>query len=365
MNCEVGRRVVDRVDVEQQQQLDLPGVHRRHQIAQRLGLVDRRRRDRLGVHDRHPVGAERGVDRRRQQVDDGRLPVAGDDDAAALVRLQVAHHGGDQRLVRLHADRRPHRQAEPARDAERELGDLGRAQRLAVIRHGAGVGGRGLDHVQAVHRSAAGVDVPLAGEVLHVAHHARPAAEEVGVERQDAVGPVEAVLDVERAPEGGARRRLRVVAVDRLVAVPGRLRVLGQQLVHQPHGGRRADVAGEDAQPGALRGLLLGEQRRRRGRRSCARSAPRRRSAPPASGRDRRARAPRPAPARRWRRGWRDDRGCPRPWSDGPCGSRPAGRCRCRRAAWRWRSRAARRERCTPAPSRTGRRSRSAAWCRR
>ncbi len=160
---------------------------------------------------------------------------------------------------------------------------------------------------------------PLRGEVLDVAHHARPAAEEVGVERHDAIGLVEVVLRVERRAEGGARRRLRGVAVDRLVLMPGRLRILGQQSVISRASVGEVTVAGEDAQPGALLRLLRGQQLARARCRSCAQvctspTLPHHlRAIGIVEPQHRRLRE-----ARRWRRGWRDGRDCPRSWSAGP-----------------------------------------------
>ena len=75
------------------QQVDLAGVHVGDELAQRLELIDRLGLDRLRVDDRPADVAERLVHRVRERVDGRRLAVAGDDEAASAVRLQILGDG--------------------------------------------------------------------------------------------------------------------------------------------------------------------------------------------------------------------------------------------------------------------------------
>ena len=94
-NCEVGRRGVDRVAAEDDEDVDPAGVHVGDELAQRLQLIDRRGLDRLGVDDRRAGVAERLVHRVRERVDGRRLAVAGDHEARAAMRLQILGDRGD------------------------------------------------------------------------------------------------------------------------------------------------------------------------------------------------------------------------------------------------------------------------------
>ena len=65
-----------------------------------------------------------------------------------------------------------------------------------VVGTRAGRGRHGLDRVQAVHALGL-LGTPAGREVARVAKRARSAAEKVGVEREDDVRPIEAVLRVD------------------------------------------------------------------------------------------------------------------------------------------------------------------------
>ena len=91
----------------------------RRQLAQRLRLVDRLRRRPGRCRARSCRLAERLVDRVRQQVDPGRRPLAGDDEAAAAMFAQVGTTASMNARVRIHAVRRAHRDAEAARRRRR------------------------------------------------------------------------------------------------------------------------------------------------------------------------------------------------------------------------------------------------------
>ena len=68
------------------------------------------------------------------------------------------------------------------------------------------------------------------GELARVAQAAGPAAEEVGVEREDDVGLLEAVLRVDGLAEREPRAGARVVAARRLPLVPLRRREAREQI---------------------------------------------------------------------------------------------------------------------------------------
>ena len=86
---EIGRRGVHRVAADDDEDVDLAGVHVGDEIPKRVELIGRFRFDRLRVDDRLADVAKRLVDAVRQGVDGGRLAVAGDDEAAAAMRLQI------------------------------------------------------------------------------------------------------------------------------------------------------------------------------------------------------------------------------------------------------------------------------------
>ena len=92
---QIGGRAVDRIAAEDEQRFHLAGVHVGDQLAQRIRLIDRISFDRIGVGDRFADVAERRIDGVRQGVDGGRLMIAGDHHARALVSLQVLRDGGD------------------------------------------------------------------------------------------------------------------------------------------------------------------------------------------------------------------------------------------------------------------------------
>src|SRR5205814_887574 len=90
---------------------------------------------------------------------------------------------------------RPTRRRERASDALRELRYRARASRQTMIRTRPGRRGHRFDRIETVH--AIGLLGPASrGEIFRVAERAGRAAEEVGVEREDHVGLIEAVLHV-------------------------------------------------------------------------------------------------------------------------------------------------------------------------
>ena len=91
---EIRGRREERVPADDDEHLDLPGVHRLHEIAQRRHLIGRVHFDRRRVRDRRPDVAERLVHRVRERMHRRRLIVAGDDEALAAARLQLLRDRG-------------------------------------------------------------------------------------------------------------------------------------------------------------------------------------------------------------------------------------------------------------------------------
>ena len=67
------RRGVNRVDTENQQRLDLAGVHVGAEFVQRIEMIHRVRFHRLGVIERLSDIPKRGIDRVHQRVNFSRL----------------------------------------------------------------------------------------------------------------------------------------------------------------------------------------------------------------------------------------------------------------------------------------------------
>ena len=167
----------------------------------------------------------------------GRLIVARDDEARAPVALEVAGQRLDPRgeVARGGRGRRPwHAQGRGQR--QREGTDEAGLQRQAVVGDRAGDRRCGLDHVEPVHLAAAARDPAPGGKLPRVAHRERAAAEHVGVERDDHLRLVEAVLRIGVLAEREEGSRAGVVAADWLPLVPDQ----GRQLRLQP-----ADLAGQ------------------------------------------------------------------------------------------------------------------------
>jgi len=108
-----------------------------------------------------------------------------------------------------------------------------------VVGGGAGDGRGALDGVQPVHGGAlAAAHPPACREVTDVAQATGLGRHEIGVQRHDDVGGVEAVAHLEVAAERPAGPRADGVAVGRLVQVPARLRVGVEQAADLRRQGR-------------------------------------------------------------------------------------------------------------------------------
>ena len=252
----------------------------------------------------------------------------------AAVRLQVLGDGGEPfRLGRRErsAGLKP---LAPTSPADQRLRDL-RSRAAASMSLGLAAAGGGR---RARRSTSACVSIAYSrfmrrgvfraaprGEVARVAEAAGPAGEEVGVEREDDVGLVEAVLRVDVLAEGELRARARVLAARRIPLMPLGRRKLARGVADLRGERRRADRLGEDAEAGALERLLRGRAPRGSRRETPTTGGSRRGSSASASGRDRRGRGPPPARTRRWRRGCPGAAGCLRSSSAAPRGFRRAG----------------------------------------
>jgi hypothetical protein len=87
-----------------------------------------------------------------------------------------------------------------------------------------------LRHIEAVHLGLPFADAPAIGELAGVAHCAWLRVEEVAVQRDDDLRVAQAVNRVQPLTERQPRPLVHIVAVNRLVLIPLRLRVGLQEL---------------------------------------------------------------------------------------------------------------------------------------
>ena len=221
---QVRRRSVDRVAAEDHEHFDPPSLHVLHEFAQRSRAVAR-----LGV-DGDRVGhgladvAEMIVQGVRQQMDDGRLAVSGQHQAAAAMGIEVL---GDRGNPFFPAGRPPGRPAATpsfAATARASPSISPARKRQPMVGLGPGATDGRFDHVQAVHLAPCGVlrrgpHPPPRHEVGRIAEVSGTALQEVGIQRKHHVGLAEIVNRVDRLrqtpsglparpyPDGSARRR--------------------------------------------------------------------------------------------------------------------------------------------------------------
>ena len=255
-HLQVGGGGVGRVRAEDDEHLDRARLHLADQGREGRRLADRRRLGGIGVGHGRAHCAQGLVHRVGERVHRRRLRLAGDHQGPGPGPLQVLHDrsGPGVRDAALGGD------AETRRHCAGEAFDLGATQRQAVVGGGAGGAGRALDHVQPVHVRRLAAHLAARGELAHEAQARRVRGDEVGLEAQDDVGLVEAVLRLDRLAEGEDRARARVVAAGRLPAHPLRLREAGEGARHLRGESGRGDAAGEEAQARAPSGLLLVER---------------------------------------------------------------------------------------------------------
>ncbi len=96
----VGGRRVDRVAADDDERGDAPGLHVGDQILERLDLIDGVGLDRIGVDERPADVPEDLVEAVNERVHDGRLPVSGDHEASAAVRVEIFRNRVDPRSGR-------------------------------------------------------------------------------------------------------------------------------------------------------------------------------------------------------------------------------------------------------------------------
>ena len=257
---DVGGGGVDRVRAEDDQGVDLPGGDVLGQLDERGGVADRVGLDRLDEGD-GPVGSDapdRLVDRDPDRVDERRLRVADEDESLALVGLQILGDGRGptaelRRLEPFGDQRRSPFDAHLGGDGQREVGDAARLDRQAVVGRSAGVGVHRFGDVEPVHD--AGFRLALRGEGPLVGRAPGGAAgEEVGLEREDHVGPVELVDRVEDLAERELGPGPGRVLGDGLVAVPLRLGHRGEEFLELSGEAGGADGLGQEPEPGPLLG---------------------------------------------------------------------------------------------------------------
>ena len=172
------------------------------------------------------------------------------------MRLEVAGDGrGPLDVVGPEEPRGDPLDAELLGDGQGDVGDQARLDREPVVGRGPGVGVGRLGDVEAVHDPF--LRGPLRREGPLVGDPARGAAgEEVGLQGEDDVGPVEAIDGVDDLAEGELRAGPGGVLVDGVVAVPLRLGERGEELLDLAGEAGRADRAAEDPE---ARPLVLAE----------------------------------------------------------------------------------------------------------
>ncbi len=229
---QIGRGREHRVAAEDDQQFDRAGVHRGGQVDQRGMLILRRRFDRQPVGHRRADIAERLVHRMRHGMHRGRLILAGDDQRRAAMCLKIlGYRGNPGRLLAGRATGVRH--ADRGRQCAREALDVRGPHRQPVIRLGPGQRRGALHRIEPVHGRLAFAHPAAIGEVAGVAHRARAAGQEVGVQREDDVGLVEVVDRLARTTCCLTRRSPRPVTRNGVVLMPLRLRIGLEQGRHQ------------------------------------------------------------------------------------------------------------------------------------
>ena len=133
--------------------------------------------------------------------------------------------------AREHCGRRGARETDRGRDQAGKRLDLARPQRQAMIGARAGWRRHALDGVQPVHPLGL-FRTPSCRELARVTKRARSAGEEVGVEGQNHVGPVDAVVRVDDVAERQSGAKVRVVPAGGVPLMPPGLGIPGQHGLH-------------------------------------------------------------------------------------------------------------------------------------
>jgi hypothetical protein len=255
---QVGRRGVDRIAAQDEQHVHLAGVHVVGELAERLCLVDRGRLHRVGEHDRAADAAEGVVHRMSERVNDRRLALARNHQRRALVGLEIPGH-----CLRETADAVRERRTRPARTRHthglrhlpRRRFNLTGPHRQTMIGARPGRGRHALDRVQPVHAIRL-LRSPARREGARIPQRPGAAAQEVGVEGEDDVRVLNAVLRLDELAEGELRAQACVVAARGIPLVPPGGRQPPEQLLQLRRQRRGADRLRQNAESGALQRLL-------------------------------------------------------------------------------------------------------------
>ena len=164
-----------------------------------------------------------------------------------VCRLQLRGQQRDPAIERFARRRRRNLHSQRLRQAIGEARDgIGR-QREPVIGAGAGQCRHRFDRIETVHRCA----IARGDELARIAQRSRQLAQEIGIERDDDFRRREAITDIERLAENEPAALERVVRVERVVLMPARFRVLGEERVHLTRERGRGDGFGEQGKPPA------------------------------------------------------------------------------------------------------------------
>src|SRR5229473_4554937 len=218
---EIVRRGVNRVDTENQQRLDLAGVHVGAEFAQRIEMIHGARFHRLGVIERLSNIPKRGIDLVHQRVNFGRLLLARNDKTPALMLKKILRHHAEPLLAPRWWGRvgkgRPYEPQLDINNFSRQRAGknlhFGSAQRQAMIRGRTRDAWRGLNNIEPIHFhfreyligqwvGPVLAQLAPAGKLSRVPDVAWSASEEIRIERENDVGLFREVNRVDVASKG-------------------------------------------------------------------------------------------------------------------------------------------------------------------
>ncbi len=248
--AEVGRRVIHRIEVEHDERFDLAGRHLRCEIGDRLEMIDRCRLDRRDSGNGLADIAKRGIHRMHERTRGGRHAAASDDQALAAMRDQRAYQCSFPTIavgIRRTAQACRHTgRTDTCSNAPDEAFDLGRRQCQPTVCPGAAQCRPYFDRIQAIAGNAIVRPSPLR-EVVRIPHAARQRAEQVCIDGDDHRRLVQMQHGIDRFAERQTRRRDCRIVMQRIVAMPARVRIAPQQRGQLVGQRRRCDRAGENA----------------------------------------------------------------------------------------------------------------------
>jgi len=249
---EIGRRGVGHVAVQDQQGIHLARLDGRRKVGQRRAA----KRHWLGILHGLAGIAQGMVDGVGQGMHRGGLMVARQHQRRTPVCLQILHQGVQPGFIQ--PPGQPgglHLEPQATGQMTRHRLDSRRRQGQPVVGAGAGDGGAGFQHVEAVHRGVIGVDLAPCGERPGVAQPERSLTEKIAVQRDDDLGPIHPAAGLQRFAEGHLGALVDGPPVHRIVLVPAKLRKPAlPQILDLAVQARRGEATGENRQPLALRG---------------------------------------------------------------------------------------------------------------